>query len=407
MRSVFLLILLVGSWIAVPVGTLSYISSDPPIATVQTGNIALLARFTGGPIAGSNGFDNCFVESAGERMTASRVIASGSAFVRIFGLFPAIDDRISASYPPSAYWAFGQDMRTYQWSTENCDYRAYPSVTWNHRLDFTFLNSTQTVQNPSSRPTGLPSKTIADLAYGNGITVINASVMSTMDINYRIIQCCVGSPDCADEYETIRVRCKDSKEYRAEGFPISRLRVSPPVREQWYQDNRFDNAVVAQRRFYKGAAYLNGEVFATFKLHNFSVYQDQYGFQRIYTAEIEQNINMTANEAVSNQTHEWILMPGSFSTYYQLNTSYDGIGWNNLTLELYDQFGHAFNYTDEIHSRKLSYDENLSEDALPTAGDDLRPSRSWDGGSYDLTEIAVSGAFVGILIAIFMLRRKG
>jgi hypothetical protein len=405
--SLFLLLLTLSMAFAAPLGALAYNSVDPPIAAVQTADIALLSRMTGGAIPSSPGFDGCSVESAGELMTAGRVISSGSAFVKFFGLFPAVDDRISAEYPPSAYWAFGQDLSIYRWSTTNCDYTAYPSISWNHVLAATFHNTTSTYQNPSSRPSSLPARTLADLGYANGIERLNASIASTLTVSYRVVQCCVGSPNCNENEETVRIRCNEAKDYAVEGVSVSRLRVSPPVKEQWYQDNRFENAVVAQRTFYKGTAYVNGQQFASFKIHNFSVYQDPHGFQRIYSTNINQNQNMTISELISNQTHDWVLESGAFSTYYQLNSSYEGLGWNNLTIEIVDFFGRTFNYTDEIHSRKLSYNENLSEDTQPTAKEDLRPSKGWDGGDYKLMEIVASGSFVGLLVAIFMLKRRG
>lgn len=190
--------------------------------------------------------------------------------------------------------------------------------------------------------------------------------------------------------------------YKIENGNLLYFLSKPVLKEQWYKNNHFDSVVLSKRKFYKGEILKNGEKLLFTQLYFFDSSYDQYGLMNILLVKNESNQELS--EAIAyNVPVPLEINNESFIYVYMFNSTYEGIGKNNLTLVLYDMFGNEFTQTYEITSKMLGFGGNNSEEG--TLSEYTEKSAAF--GKEELLLILVPTSIIGILfILVFFKFRK-
>ena len=181
------------------------------------------------------------------------------------------------------------------------------------------------------------------------------------------------------------------------------------LREQWYKNNLFDNAVLSKRRFYKGGISLNGTSVGNFSLRAFNISTDSFGFQKIVSVPQPEFANVSVFEGDIGA----VPIPlnsdnSSFAYSYEVNLTapYSGIGKNNLSLSLSDDFGFAFTTEKEILSRAMTFDGNKSEAGNLVSGDTTNYGKSAKFEFDNFNVGILSLGTIGIILVVALFAKK-
>ncbi len=187
--------------------------------------------------------------------------------------------------------------------------------------------------------------------------------------------------------------------YKIENGNLLYFLSKPVLKEQWYKNNHFDSILLSKRKFYKGEIFKNGEQLLTSQLYFFDSSYDQYGLMNILLVKNESNQELSEVIAY-NVPVPLEINNESFIYAYMFNSTYEGIGKNNLTLVLYDMFGNEFTQTYEITSKMLGFGGNNSEEG--TLSEYTGKSAAF--GKEELLLILVPTSIIGILFIIVFFR---
>jgi hypothetical protein len=203
---------------------------------------------------------------------------------------------------------------------------------------------------------------------------------------------------------------------------------APVLREQWFRNNRFDVIVLSQAPIYHAEVRLNNNLSENISMERFMMDNSTgpYGLWEAFSAPfnpIAAGDNSTNQTNSTNETwpgqalpqlrsgQHWSEYPmnssitpspleessNAFSYAYGFNSSYEGIGANNLSLAVWDVCGGNGSVSEPISSRMLSYGGTTLENGSPI---DASISR----GSVPFTEDTLSRAEISIgLVAVVLL----
>ena len=190
--------------------------------------------------------------------------------------------------------------------------------------------------------------------------------------------------------------------YKLEGGNLLFFLSKPVLKEQWHKNNHFDSVILSKRRFYKGEIFKNEEQLHSAQLYLFDTSYDQYGLLDIILVKNISNELLLSEVIAYNFPVPLESTNESFSYVYMFNSTYEGIGKNNLTVKLYDTFGNEFTQTYEITSKMIGFGGNNSEEGV--ADEYTRKSASF--GTEELVLILVPTSIIGILFIIVFFRFK-
>jgi hypothetical protein len=388
--------------------------TDPPISLVSEHNNAISLI----DIVPDAGFGTCTVESDTSLLAGRSAVEALE--LKVVSLFPAVDNRISSAFPPSAYWAFGEKHKeSISWETElsgnTCTSNAY-FVKSNHstRIGFMIGNNTYYAADEAD-PMSMPSEAAAMLETANGknLTVrMDGNAVFTYDLEvYSVV--CTPNSGCSCEKNSqasgeknLTFHCENSVDYEIETQPIVRLLQKPVLKEQWYKNNHFDNLVLANRKIYKAGVEINGSQFGAVTFYSFDVKMDKYGLESIVTIDAYSANGAEGKESTVNAVPVPLQVKNDTFRYaYEVNSSYSGLGWNTLTLKAYDDFGQEMEADEQILSRELSFSGNISESNSETKNTQtLRPSSEWSPLTYNLAFITLGAVGMLAIFAVFRMR---
>ncbi|MBI5051563.1 hypothetical protein HZC08_02275, partial [Candidatus Micrarchaeota archaeon] len=207
------------------------------------------------------------------------------------------------------------------------------------------------------------------------ILYINATVFAYY--NYTVLDknplsvgnstICDGNPE-KQEYAVAITR---NANYSVEGGPVRFFLSAPLLNEQWYQNNHFDNLILTKRKIYDAEIYLNNKSTGYSEIYRFGVSTDSLGFQRIYSIPNSSGFNLQHSELNESYFPKQLELEKEFFSYiYPLNSTYSGIGENELLLTVKDHFGNNFTSKKFLYSRFLTAG-NLTE-GNETPGDQAK-----------------------------------
>jgi hypothetical protein len=302
----------------------------------------------------------------------------------ILAIDPSIDSRISYSQIPTVLWTYASryDNEYHSETHSEDEYYCFGKMDKtdfkiaNHSVQMTaiviFKNITKTIANPEFHFT-IPFNSSELAESENDRMQINVEVRFTFTYDRKreiwesqsfgegVIGCGL-QPTPDDQVEFVGTTNVNAT-YLVEGEKTNYFLVAPVLREQWFRNNRFDSIVFTNREIYESQVRLNNEtIIGDWRFHSFEIQNDSFGMQRIISLEITNQTN-GAKENYGNVTVPKGLLKGNetFSYAYEINSTYSGIGDNQLEIEMMDEFGNNISYSEMIRSRALSYNGNESE----------------------------------------------
>jgi hypothetical protein len=401
-------------------GFLFSLYSDPPLAEVTGHNSAVAQSLLGFVPPGATGFDNCTLEENPSDLAgrgAIRYIA-----IQALALSPAVDDRVSAVSPPSLIWgvgasAYGNVVWETTLSGTTCTSHAeFTGFSRNADVDFSFMDTNATSFAGSSNPFPLPGDIVSALDNADANSTLNVTMRGraifTYDLEVNSVVCtpftgCTCERNSlASGLKNVTFNCGNTLSYKVEGGPVLPVLVRPALKEQWFRDNNFDSLLLTKRKLYKAEVLLGNGSIGNASLYQFNVTTDAYNLEHIVSIG-----NYSTSGPISVREIEVDTVPtgfeqsnDSFAYVYEINSSYEAIGWNNLTFAGKDHFGNSLSFQNEILSRQLSFAGNVSEETgTPVTGETVRPSAPpQQSRPYNI--ILVSGGVIGLLLVIVLYR---
>lgn len=247
-------------------------------------------------------------------------------------------------------------------------------VEYNVDATFTFRDVSESVPVTSTL-VPFPSGVLEEMEDSSGSEMLNVSLDGDVTFIYEINDRASGFGDCSSNYTNFSrsIPFSANRSFTVGGVHKLFFLRAPVLREQWFRNNHFDVVVLSQSPLYKASVSLNGNQSRNFTFKNFTVVSDHYGMQQILsnrtneTGYSESETNGTTPVQLEYENH-------SFSYVYEFNYGYPGLGVNNLSLSVDDNFLGFAQYNESILSRMLSYNGSATETGAPFDGNLSRKS---------------------------------
>lgn len=279
----------------------------------------------------------------------------------------------------------------------------FNSYYFNGVATFIFANSSYSIPiNSGINYLKVPDNVQLENTSGNDNVTV--SLDGSFYFNYSRIdtRCSQSTGSYTKIYDKIyQISFHDSKNYSVSGNDYVYVQVVPASNEQWYRNNRFDNAIASKRKFYKADLFLNGQPESSRTIKTFDVLTGDYSLQYVVTVNYSDNSTLKTGEYTINGSitpYQLEAENNSFVYIYQINSSYSGVGNNNLTLLLHDYFGNTVIINQTIKSNALTAYGAL----LETSSSYVRSSAVFSEDSYK--PISGIGFIVLLLVLLFGFR---
>ncbi len=404
--------------------SLSY--KEPPIENMSRLNSEALAN----PQAMQSNF-----LSGLQKSTATVGDPIEAAGAKLIKLDPSVDDAVSDGLPPKVIWVWAESHA--QSVSQSPDLQKCSdgiTLDFKERTISALFNFSLGSQSRTSASTELMLDvpfSAQELGAAGPYENLSVTLDSELDFiygkttyHYVYLPCSEGGgkdicvPECvlysinAGEANFSR-KFHSAMNYTVESGQVLFFLSKPVLGEQWYRNNLFDALAFSKRIFYKAVAKMNDEEIGNATSYLFDFYNDSLGIYYIKTVGDRKGNNSILAE------HRSIFYPKTienasdrFSYLYEINSSYSGIGKNNLTVILFDRFGKSFRKTYEIKSRALTYGGNKVEaiSSKLDAGDKeglwsgvLSPENARPSAPYlqnNLTSVIIGIGILGIFLFI-------
>ena len=346
------------------------------------------------------------------------------AGAKIITAMPSVDSRISDGNS-TIFWVYGVEYKaqfsgTNSLSDERClkgtsdlNFISYETES---KMSFSYNNITKEVA-PTSNFVSVPfSKSELQSQQENAMNITVSGSFNFIYNRHDVYQdyVCLGYGDDGgcDSYGCftfvsegnfeVKKPFYDSKNYWAENGNVSHFLLAPVLREQWYRNNNFNTMVFSKRRLYDADFKLNGSEIGRADVYNFNIVEDKYGAKSVVSnASIDIRNAIIAEYNVNFTPSTLQLSNNSVSFIYEFNTSYLGIGRNELSLVLKDFFSNKYYINESLLSRKVSFN-NVTEGGQ-SGRENVREGIEIE--EKNLNPITVSFCVIGVLVAIFLFNR--
>jgi hypothetical protein len=296
-----------------------------------------------------------------------------------------------------AWFAQISDETAWRCDFDNDDCAEYENqsyVVYDLNATFTFRDVNSTVPaNETLVP--VPQEILDRMKSSSGFDNLSINVSGNVTFYYEINNRSFGF-DCASNVSTINTSLPVSlnRSYRVAGENKLFFLLSPVLREQWFRNNDFNVMVLSQAAIYRAEIDMNGERARNITLRDFSIVQNQYAVEEILS-----NLTNETRYSVSdtNVTTPLPLETGndSFLYAYGINYSYSGLGLNNFSLRVRDNFLRESEFNESITSRMLSHDGQFLENGS-VAGNFSRPSSGFEKDT--LTQLTVGFGLLALVL---------
>lgn len=274
-------------------------------------------------------------------------------------------------------------------------------VLYDLNATFSFSNRTETVKfNSTLVP--VPDSILAEMKNSSGADVLNVSVLGSVLFVYEINDRGFGVSDCGSNYVSFNasIPVSANRSFQVAGANRLFFLTAPVLGEQWFRNNRFNLIVLSQSPIYHAETSLNGNFLRNFSIRNFSVVAGPGGIQQIVST---LNVNDSGWSEAKNLTAPAPLQEQnrSFAFIYEFNTTYEGLGRNNLSISINDSFLGYDQFNMSILSRMLSYAGNITEEGTPARPETSRSSVAFKSGSISPVQVLL-GLVAFLLFLAFL-----
>lgn len=420
--------------------------ADPPIQSVSDHNLGLLDTK-----ALENAYDseNATISNVSIHLGAYSAILPVSATLAIAGPSVIIDDSIYPDPYLVILMASGANLSHISFHHEgepdficdrsncapigtgcasHCDFDSDFCVEYENNASFIYdLNATLKFKNLSvSVPLNvsyleIPSQILLAMENSSGADTLDVSIGGNATFLYIINDRQMGYGDaCSDRFVNFSSSFPVSMNA---SFPVAgknRLFFlkAPILREQWYMNNRFDVVVLSQSPIISSQSFKNGNVTGNITIRSFDIVDGPFGLERIISNQTckinDSGQNHSANSSslppvcagfseYRNLTSPYPLSENnlSYAYVYLFSSSYQGIGDNLLSIAIKDSYGRSANYSENITSRMLSYNNEFMENGSAIDPAVSRKSKGWLAGGLSTVQISL-GLLSVIVLLLFI-----
>jgi len=271
-------------------------------------------------------------------------------------------------------------------------------VLYDMNVTFAFRNSTVVLPFYSNR-IPVPNDLKEELAGASGGENLTISLAGDIDFIYEINDRSFGIGDCGSSYRNASTSIPFSvnRTFRIGGSDKLLILRSPILREQWFRNNRFDMLALSQCPLDSAEISINGNSTKNLTIRTYNVTANAYGLREIVstlhngTGWSEKTGQMPAPTAFQHGN-------SSFFFAYEFNTTYPGLGLNNLSIVVRDSMLNSAQFNDSFISRELSYDGFNTEDGSNIY---LVPSRP--SAAFNLDTLAHIQIGLGLIAMVLLL----
>ncbi len=304
-------------------------------------------------------------------------------------------------FPCDRAW-FEESTMEYAWRCDfdgdNCaEYENRTYADYSLNVTFAFRNVSESVPF-SSTLMGVPANVSAAMADASGAENLTVSINGTVRVIYEINDRSMDF-DCHDNFTQVEVpiHVQANASFRAGGAGKLFFLRAPILREQWYRNNRFDVIALSQCPLYSASISLNNGSLRNITLRTFNITTDEYNISRLESAPAPGG----GWSESSAEPASPIPLEAGASSYlyaYEFNSTYAGLGENNLSLSITDAAMQNASFNDTLLSRMLTHSGNISENGGEAPIGLARPSIA--PGKSALSAMDVGVGLLGLLIIL-------
>ncbi|HLC69399.1 MAG TPA: hypothetical protein VJH24_06185 [Candidatus Bilamarchaeaceae archaeon] len=378
--------------------------AEPPHASVEGHNLNVVGTT----------LSSTYAASLGEQYPGTVLDPFFYADGEALTMMPSVDRRISAEEDNRLVWVLAASYLQGRVVGET-EERPCPDQIVLEFLDggmdgsiaFTFRDVIESVPLDETTPFLIDVPDTLPLSESNGSEVLYVNLAGTVSATYDYIlypnnpsgeggACEWGTRQRIEEF-VVSKAFEDYSSYTVEAGEPAFFMVRPLLNEQWFRNNRFDSMVFSRKQFYLGEMGLDGTFIEEVRFREFDVSTDTYGVEHV----IALPLNATHGANHSQGTYSPPLLgEENHGFLHTFNFTYEGKGWHNLTLRLYDDFNGEYVFQEEILSRALSADNRTTEEGLPI-NESARPSLPYEAPSATLPVVVLGGAFLLLFLLKF------
>ncbi|MEM2948007.1 MAG: hypothetical protein QXG02_00570 [Candidatus Anstonellales archaeon] len=343
------------------------------------------------------------------------------ASMKLLTIDPSIDDRIAAEDMHYLIWTWGEHHGDdlHKDVGGGCDghknenvlvSKGKPKVSGN--ITFSFMGRKKTVEiNPDETRIQVPFAT-HDLWMTNGHSELKATLDGQIEFPYTLKKIrwheeCdedeEGGEDCHCEKDvfiedaTIVKEFYSSIAYTVEGGNVVFFTFQPPIGEQWYVNNHFNNLIFSKRKFYRFVFYIDGMEYGRRQLYTFDTHDDVYDVWYIESERDEYGDGESEETWYKQNVKPYLIeeIPETFCYIYRSDfPHYPSFGPKIISTEAYDHFLRTYKY-----DRFIAHRENTAGNYYGDAF--YRPSVSYDYGKINMIYFVFPFLLVILIVLIF------
>jgi hypothetical protein len=300
----------------------------------------------------------------------------------------------------------------------------------NASVDFSFNNITESVSFSSER-VAVPDGILDAMRDSSGADGFNVSLSGSIRVSYLLIDPTFSDGICSEapRAESTSIPAEFSRSFRIYGRNRLFFLLAPALNEQWHLNNRFDMIVLSQAPIYHAELSRNGNLTKNISMKEFHIDNGPYGLRQIvsfpYNYSGSFNLGNASNQSNSTNatmTRFNLSQPGvwaeiqsdspftpaqlesdqhPFGFVYEFNSTYEGMGINNLSIMVWDACGRADGYNASLNSRMLSYNGSFMENGSPINANISRGSAPFQQDILGRSSIAI-GLVAVVLVLSFV-----
>lgn len=343
------------------------------------------------------------------------------ASMKLLTIDPSVDERIAAEDMHFLIWTWGEHHgeRFEKEVAGGCDghdnedikkAKGEPKVSGN--ITFSFMGKRKSVEiNPEETIVEVPFSP-NELWKTNGHSELRATLEGRIEFPYetehvRWHEECdsddEGNEDCDCEKTTTRSNSTVVREFHSsiayivEGGNVLFFTFQPPINEQWYVNNHFNNLIFSKRKFYRFVFYIDGVEHGRRQLYTFDTYDDVYGVLYIESEKNEYGDGESEETWYKENVKPYLIeeFPETFCYIYRSDfPHYGSFGPKIISTEAYDHFLRAYKY-----DRFIAHRENTAGNFYGDAF--YRPSVSYEYGKINMIYVAFPLLLVILILLVF------
>lgn len=342
--------------------SLSFAYTDPPHALVQSHNDALAPSL--------------LPSSCLNRINTSYEKPIACAEAELVAVYPSVDERLSSERASKALWRYAAEHSdqsktvTDEYGCKSYYHKTFESFSLSSNLTLKWRNSTYMLENITADPVELPASVLQEAEGGNITLILDTEMVFEYSFDKTVGQhvCVNDSCYCQETSypsETIPLprSITSNRTYEVEGGSLLHFLSKPVLREQWASDASFEDLVFSDRKFYRALLSRGNETLAQADFYAFNITNDSFGAWSINSSPVSDFVNMSEAENRIDAIPKAVEAGSkSFFYVYVFDASPQGLGWQNVSINLTDDFSNNFSKQFAFANRLLTFANSTAED---------------------------------------------